>query len=130
MKNVLCNHPEASFQGTESVSFSEAPPPIELSKHAFEPLRKDQDFILYRGRSQAGQTRILALAPAAERPGPESLKRLDHEYSLREVLDPAWAVRPIRMTRHWNRPVLVLEDPGGTPLDQVLLGPLGLGFAL
>jgi PAS domain S-box-containing protein len=45
---------------------------------------------------------------------------LEHEYSLKDELDPAWAARPIAITFHWNRPVLVLEDPGGVPLDQLL----------
>ena len=58
--------------------------------------------------------------PATEEPGSKSLKRLEHEYSLKGELDPAWAARPIAITFHWNRPVLVLEDPGGIPLDELL----------
>src|ERR1700722_2510358 len=92
---------------------------IELSRHVFEPLRRDEDSILYRGRDQEDLSQVLVLAPAKEEAGPESLKRLEHEYSLKEELDPAWAVRPIAITFHWNRPVLVLEDPGGVPLDQL-----------
>jgi serine/threonine protein kinase len=61
---------------------------------------------------------------------PESLKRLEHEYSLREELDPTWAARPIAIARHWDRPVLVLEDPGGVPLDQLLGQPLDLALSL
>ncbi|HME34472.1 MAG TPA: AAA family ATPase, partial [Candidatus Sulfotelmatobacter sp.] len=45
---------------------------------------------------------------------------MEHEYSLKGELDPAWAARPIAITFHWNRPVLVLEDPGGIPLDELL----------
>src|ERR1700755_2726253 len=48
----------------------------------------------------------------------ESLKRLEHAYSLKGELDPAWAARPVGLVRDWNRIVLVLEDPGGAPLDQ------------
>ena len=73
---------------------------------------------------------VLVLSPVAEYPTPESLKRLEHEYSLREELDPAWAARPIAMARHWDRTVLVLEDPGGVPLDQLLGQPLDLAFSL
>ena len=103
---------------------------ITLSQYVIEALRKDQDFILYRGQSKLDLSRILVLAPAAERPGPESLRQLAHEYSLREELDPAWAARPIALTQHWSRTVLVLEDPGGTPLDQLLLGPFDFASAL
>jgi len=70
------------------------------------------------------------LAPLAEYPAPEILKCLEHAYSLREELDPTWAARPIGITRHWDRSVLVLEDPGGVPLDQSLSQPLDLAFWL
>ena len=79
---------------------------IELSRHVFEPLRKDEDS--YRGRKEKDLSQVIVLAPAMEDPGPESLKRLEHEYSLREELDPAWAARPIAITFHLERPVLVL----------------------
>ena len=95
---------------------------IDLSRYVFEALRKDEEFILYRGQNEEDLSQVLVLAPAKEEPRPESLKRLEHEFSLKEDLDPAWAARPTAITFHWNRPVLVLEDPGGIPLDQ-LLGP-------
>jgi serine/threonine protein kinase len=55
---------------------------------------------------------------------------LENEYSLREELDPAWAARPIELTFHWNRPVLVLEDPGGMPLSELLGQASDLGSSL
>ncbi len=103
---------------------------IELSKYVLEALRKDEEFILYRGRSEDDPSQVLVLSPVAEYPGSESLKRLEHEYSLREELDPAWAARPMAIARHWDRTVLVLEDPGGVPLDQLLGQPLDLAFSL
>jgi serine/threonine protein kinase len=99
---------------------------IELSRYALEALRKDEEFILYRGRRQGCASQILVLSPVAEHPTPESLKRLDHECSLREVLDPAWSARPIAVVRHADRTVLELEDPGGVPLDELLGSPLDL----
>ena len=103
---------------------------IELSKHVFETLRRDKDSILYRGRREDGSSQVLVLAAAKEEAGLESLKRLEHEYSLKEALDPAWSARAIVLTFHWNRPVLVLEDPGGTPLDQLLGRPPDLTSSL
>jgi serine/threonine protein kinase len=103
---------------------------IELSTYVFEVLRKDNEFILYRGRSEDDAPQVLVLSPATEHPPPQSLKRLEHEYSLREVLDPRWAARPMAMARHGDRPVLVLEDPGGVPLDQLLDRPLDLALWL
>jgi hypothetical protein len=93
----------------------------ELSRYIFETLRKDQEFVLYRGRSKRDGSWVLVLSPVAEYSAAERLKRLEHEYSLREELDPAWAARPIAIARHWDRPVLVMDDPGGVPLDELLL---------
>jgi Protein kinase domain len=142
---------------------------MDLSGYVFEALRKDEAFILYRGRSEddavqaafascshdealaesgygapsdlgrdavsvfgreeASRSRVLVLSPVVEYPTPESLKRLEHAYSLGEELDPGWAARPIAIARHWDRTVLVLEDPGGVPLNR-LLGPARNASAL
>ena len=87
---------------------------IDLSRAHFEVLRSDDEFILHRGQRAEGPSRVLVLAPVVESPSPESLKRLEHECSVKEELDPAWAARPIGIARHWDRTVLVLEDCGGT----------------
>jgi PAS domain S-box-containing protein len=108
----------------------EVHPVIELSRYVVEPLRKDENYILYRGRSRYDASQILVLSPLAEYPAPEILKRLEHEYSLKLELDPTWATRPIAMARHWDRTVLVLEDPGGMPLDQLLGEPWAIAFSL
>jgi hypothetical protein len=79
---------------------------IELSRDALEPLRKDEEFILYPGRWKDNASRTLVLLPIAEYPAPERLKRLEHEYSLREELDSAWAVRPSR------------DSAGGVPYSR------------
>jgi serine/threonine protein kinase len=103
---------------------------IELSKLVFEPLRRDKDSILYRGRAEEDSSQLLVLAPAKEEAGRECVRRLEHEYSLKDELDPAWAARPIALAFHWNRPVLVLQDPGGQPLSQLPGFASELGSAL
>jgi hypothetical protein len=106
---------------------------IDLSRYVFEALRKDEEFVLYRGRAafasrlrqatarpessevqndvsgrsvgsaesgsgtplildegnasqeprrSVSHSRFLVLSPAVQRPTPESVKRLEHEYSL------------------------------------------------
>jgi serine/threonine protein kinase len=65
------------------------------------------------------------VALTAEQPSPQDLRRLQHEYSLATDLDPAWAVKPLALTRHEGRTILVLKDPGGEPLDRVLERNLG-----
>src|SRR6266850_4715714 len=91
-----------------------------LSGYVFETLREGADFTLYRGRQHGNPSLILAVAPSAEQPSPHSLRRLEHEYSLAAELDPAWAAKPLAVTRHEGRTILLLKDPGGEPLDRVL----------
>jgi PAS domain S-box-containing protein len=90
------------------------------SGYVFEPIREGVDFTLYRGRRHGDPSPVLALAPSAEQPSPQNLRRLEHEYSLAAELDPAWAARPLALTRHEGRTILQLSDPGGEPLDVVL----------
>jgi predicted ATPase/transcriptional regulator with GAF, ATPase, and Fis domain len=63
---------------------------------------------------------VLAVALADEEESPQGLRRLEHEYSLSANLDPAWAAKPLALTRHEGQTVLILKDPGGEPLDRVL----------
>ena len=90
------------------------------SGYQLVPLREGVDFTLYRGRHRGNSSPVLAVALAAEQPSPQYLRRLQHEYSLATDLDPAWAAKPMALTRHEGRTILVLEDPGGEPLDRVL----------
>src|SRR6266850_1502729 len=90
------------------------------SGYVFETLREGADFTLYRGRQHGNPSTVLAIAPSAEQPSPHSLRRLEHEYSLAAELDPAWAAKPLALTRHEGGTILLLKDPGGEPLDRVL----------
>ena len=92
----------------------------ECSGYVLEILREDREFTLYRGRQHGNPSPVLVVALAAERPSPQSVRRLEHEYSLAAELDPKWATRPLALTRHEGRMMLVLEDAGGDPLDGVL----------
>ena len=92
----------------------------EEGDYHLEPLREWADFTLYRGSERGSHMPILAVAITAERPSPRSLKRLEHECSLASELDPAWAARPLMLTRHKGHAVLILNDPGGEPLDRIM----------
>ena len=92
----------------------------EPSGYVLEPLREGPDFTLYRGRQNGNSSPVLAIALTAEPLLPQGLRRLEHEYSLAAELDPAWAVKPLALTRHEGRMILVLQDPGGEPLDRTL----------
>src|SRR6266566_1372942 len=99
---------------------------MEPSQHVLEPLRKDEEFVLYRSEhsNQPGSPSVLLLAPASTRPAVQTLRKLEHEYSLRDQLDSAWAVRLLTLTQHRGNLALVLEDPGGETLDRLLAAPM------
>src|SRR3979409_2000594 len=92
----------------------------KLSGYVFSSLREG-DIALYRG-SGNGLTPILLVA--AEEISLDCVERLEHEYALKAELDADWAARPVALTRYNDRLTLVLEDPGGTPIDQLLGRPL------
>src|SRR5580698_3086724 len=90
------------------------------SEYLLELIRDGAEFTLYRSRQRGNPMPLLVVAPTAEQPSPQSLRRLEHEYSLAAELDTTWAAKPIALTRHEGRTILVIEDPGGEPLDRVL----------
>src|SRR5260370_21061068 len=100
---------------------------IELSTHGYEILRADEEFSVCRARQDGQQSTILVVTPVSEYPALESLAHLENEYSLRDELDLDWAARPLALTRSEGRTMLVLEDPGGEPLDRSLGQPMELG---
>src|SRR6202041_202017 len=88
---------------------------------------REGDIALYRG-SGTGLAPILLVA--AEETSLGCVEWLEHEYALKAELDADWAARPIALTRHNDRMVLVLEDPGGAPLDRLLGRPLDVSHFL
>ena len=91
----------------------------------FQALLEDGELGFYRvGDHANADGSVLAVLPAAEHPMPATLDRLAHEYGLKEELDGAWAVRPLELIRESGRTMLVLEDPGGKPLERLLAAPL------
>ena len=110
---------------------------MELSFHfgaqgegGLQILWEDGERIFCRGWRADGdgdRSAVLVALPAAEHPSPSILERLAHEYGLKDELDGAWAVRPLELGRDLNRTILVLEDPGGEPLERLIDGPMEVG---
>jgi len=98
----------------------------ELSGYEFSSLREG-GIALYRG-SGNGLAPILLVA--VEETSLDCVERLEHEYALKAEIDADWAARPVALTRHNDRMTLVLEDPGGTPLDRLLGRPLDVSHFL
>ncbi|MGD0492039.1 MAG: AAA family ATPase [Steroidobacteraceae bacterium] len=104
---------------------------LELVEASRQTLRDDGEFALYRAQSRISPDQavqpILVVASLREHTALRSLRRMEHEYALRAELDPAWAVRPLALAGQQGRSVLVLEDPGGEPLDRLVGAPMELG---
>jgi hypothetical protein len=115
--------PLLSIQGRSS-------PVTDLSTSDLETLRRDGEFVLYRGRIESDEARFLLLEPMSDPPTLRSLGRLEHEYALRGELDASWAVRPVALVRKQGRTIRLLEAPGGVSLDCLLGQPLELIQAL
>src|ERR1044072_879447 len=103
---------------------------MELSQYRLETIRRDGEFILYGVLRQTSSDKnppsILALSPLMERPDLATIRKIEHEFSFKDELDPAWAIRPIGLTPHQNRTMLLFEDPNGQPLDQLPVRPIEL----
>ncbi|WP_354037154.1 AAA family ATPase [Bradyrhizobium sp. S3.2.6] len=86
-----------------------------------QPLWEDGDRAFCRAcrrQTHGSSAVVLIVRPTAEHPA--TLDRLAHECELREELDEAWAVRPLELIREAGRTMLVLEDPCGEPLLNLL----------
>src|SRR5260370_20711134 len=92
---------------------------VELLGYAVEHLRKDQEFVFYRGHSKQAPS-VLLLTTVSLRPAPETVKKIEHEYALREELDSAWAVRPLAIFDLHVQSTSVLARPGPDTLHRIL----------
>ena len=81
----------------------------------------------WRADADGGRGSLLVALPATERPPPAALDRLAHEYELKDELDAAWAARPLALSSEGGRTALLLEDPGGEPLERLIGAPMETG---
>ena len=107
---------------------------MSFTPDTFHILHRDAELTLCRTRiasdSSASGSSVLVRMPRAEHPAPDTVRMLEHEYALRAELDPTWAVRPLELTQHAGRTVLILEDRGAEPLVRLLETPIELELTL
>ncbi len=70
---------------------------------------------------------MLIVFPVAEHPPSAVLDGFAHEYELRDELDAAWCAKPVDLLREGGRTSLLLEDPGGEPLERLIGAPMETG---
>src|SRR6266850_8087067 len=105
---------------------------VDWSSDRLETLLEDCEFVLYQsGAANTTPARsALVVMPRSEHPRPQAVRMLENEHSLRDELDPAWALRSTALTTLEGRTALVLDDPGGelliqragTPMDVAEIG--------
>ncbi|ODM77073.1 AAA family ATPase [Bradyrhizobium elkanii] len=103
---------------------------VAYSDGSSQVLWEDGERVFRRGwrlDDNGNRVAVLFVAPAAEHPSRTKLDRLMHEYELKDELDGAWALRPLALMHAAGRTILVLDDPGGQPLDRLLSGPMEVG---
>lgn len=99
---------------------------IAPSGYALKTLRDIDDLIWSRGHRLADALPVLAVTPRDASPRRSVLRRLENEYAIAAELDSSWAAKPLALHINEGRSTLILEDPGGHPLD----GRVGRGFEL
>jgi hypothetical protein len=121
------------------VDSGERAPPLEpgvldLAQYQLEQVRRDAELVLLRGlckvREEGIRPSILVRMPVADPPSPATIRSLQEEYALRSELDPAYVVRSLSMVQDHGRPMVILEDPLGTPLDLLLNGAMDIAHFL
>jgi PAS domain S-box-containing protein len=99
----------------------------EKTDSSFRIAWKDGERIFSRGWqtvSDGSAVAVLTVRPSSEHPHPAIIDRLAHEYGWKDELDHAWAVRPLDLVHEGGRTTLVLEDPGGEPLSELIGAPM------
>jgi predicted ATPase/signal transduction histidine kinase/GAF domain-containing protein len=97
---------------------------------AAQVLSQESDILLRRIRRQGADgdlSRSFTVLAASERPASNSLNALAREYELAEYLDRNWAIRPLELVQEHDETILILEDPGGELLSQLVGAPMEVG---
>jgi serine/threonine protein kinase len=98
----------------------------DLTNCEIEPLRQDGEFAVARVAGPNGLPSRLIVSPVREQPAPSSVAKLENAFALRDELDTAWAARPVELVKFGGRTALVIDDPSGQFLDELIVEPLAI----
>ncbi len=87
--------------------------------HLTEQIAENAHCLIYRAYSDWDNQPVILKLPAESAPSPEQLARFQREYDLLRSLNAPGVIRCYRLGQAGQRPVLVLEDFGGTALNQL-----------
>jgi PAS domain S-box-containing protein len=93
-------------------------------------LWEDGEFVFcstWRVDASGKRKELIAVRSTAEDPTSGTIARLTHEYELKDHLDGAWAAVPQELLHERGQTVLVLESPGGRPLDRLAFAAVDVG---
>lgn len=89
----------------------------------------DGEVARYRVRSPDAVREWLVVRPAAA--ATENVfRRIQHEYAMRESLDPVWAVVPVALLSSADGPLLILDESGGRSLNECARETLSISVFL
>ena len=87
-----------------------------MDSSALEVLWQDPERVFCRQTTQGSELQRHFFMPGevgAAHPTIESITRLTRECALKDLLDRAWAVRPLELVRDGGRTMLVVDYSGG-----------------
>ncbi|PLP99468.1 trifunctional serine/threonine-protein kinase/ATP-binding protein/sensor histidine kinase [Cupriavidus pauculus] len=99
---------------------------------SLQVLWEDAERVFCRARRpyEGGVDDVLMVRPGTGHLSSASFDRITHEFRLKDELDSTWAVLPKRLLQEDGRPLMLLEDPGGEPLERLLGAPMEVGSVL
>ena len=82
---------------------------------------------IWRNDAEGKKHAFIPIPADVEHLTQESVNRLTHEHELKNYLDSAWALRPLELLRERGQTMLVVDYPGGEPLDRLVGQPMEIG---
>lgn len=88
-----------------------------LSEFDFDLIKHDGILAWYRGRHRHGPHSFLLSQAASANDETEAAKQLGNEFALRDLLEPAWSLKPRAAVIRNGSAALLYDDANVVPLD-------------
>lgn len=91
-----------------------------------EKVHEGDNSLVFRALRDGDGTPVVLKLPPRDYPTLRELIRFRHEYRILQYLHSPRVIRTLGLEQQGHRPVLVLEDPGATPLHDLIQGEAAL----